>query len=267
MPDTMLPVNPTPQPAPAQPAEPGNVGPWDRDPAPQDRNESDYVLGRLLNLTKTAEGPTVPPVMQSGVRVVSPTAFQITNKVNYEQLTVYTLSWVEAPEMASYQPSYRIRVTGGQGDIYTTVTSSPATIAVPLRNVPGATVTFRLETRLSNGLVASEDTWPATSDVVAPVENFLRKINSSYAADSNDRIIMASMVATPYTLTMPDITTLPTGGLFFYIKIYEGGLTLTLNSFNSVQTMDGVTTQTMDFTNPDRIFLCDGEVWRSFIPT
>lgn len=254
-----------PRPVERKPPQRVRPGPWDRDTDAQDYNEFDYVLGRLQNIQQTAEGSNLPPIVRSGIRVIPPSGFSVVSRQDYEGATVVTLSWLTVPEMQPYNPSYRIRVLGVQGDLYATVTASPATLSIPVQSLASTTITFKLETRLSNGLVSLDDTCPTVAIQISPIWNYTRAITGPYAAGITDRIIYADVSVANYQLTLPDIKTLPVGWIM-YIFVTNGALTLTVAGFNAVQTIDGGASVAMTIANPCKMLLCDGSIWRSFIP-
>lgn len=242
------------------------AGPWSRDVSIQDRNEFDYVIGRLQNITGAAEGPNLPPIVRSGERVISPSNFTVVAQSTLENAEVFTLSWNTPPQIQQYNPTFRVHVEAPLGNQYVTVTSPPATITVPAQGLATANVKFMLETRLANGMVSLADRWPVTMATMTPIENYQRSITASYSADPSNRFIHMDTTAGPITLTLPDVTTLPGGYMLFLNMTIGGGYPVSIAGYTSTQTVDGSASISITTTS-QKWLICTGSVWLSFVPS
>jgi hypothetical protein len=218
------------------------TGPWDRATQSQGANEFDFVIGRLQNIQGAAEGPNLPPPIKSGARVTSPTGFQLAGPITLlEGRASVPLTWSEPAELLAWQPTYRVRCTGGHGDIFVSVKNAPAVISVPMQ-VANGVVTFKLETRLSNGLVAAEEFWPSFSATLSPPESYIRAVATTATATDTDRVFLVDLSGGDFTINLFNINELPLG--FHYVIVITdngGGGTVTLDPSGATLINGGAT--------------------------
>ena len=231
--------------SPKAPGDKPNSGPWSRDPDLGTEAERYFIIDRLFNLNKSAEGPTLPPAVTLNQRVQASSGLRVVKEENFEGMTVLTVAWDQFSGLAPYQPSYRVRVTGSIMDTYYSVTGSPARVTIPNQG-RDRQVTISLETRLSNGLVASPAYWPQIAYTISPPESYTRAISAAYSCTTTDRVILAD-ITNPYTLTLCSIDELSPG--FEYTVIVTAGAgPLTIAGSNTAQTVNGAASQTTTVT-------------------
>lgn len=124
------------------------------------RHDSDYLIGRLVNYTKAAEGPILPNRLQGGdERVYAAQRFTVART---ELLpaggTRFTLTWAAPQEQQtdylSHYNIYMLNEVGGvvQPRLVTSARQAPAVL--DYEKVEFTTLTFLIQTVLKNGQVS-----------------------------------------------------------------------------------------------------------------
>lgn len=122
-------------------------------------SEDEFVLARLKNTTKSAEGSNLPPQLSAGIRVPLVTGLKInrTTLFNTNTSIQYILTWNNA--IGSNIDHYNIYISNSS-DPKGTITSpliiknSPAYILVPVSPNANSKNIITLQTVLSNGLMS-----------------------------------------------------------------------------------------------------------------
>lgn len=126
---------------------------------PPQQIEQNYALNRLINYTKSAEGPILPNRMQGGnERVYTVTNLQVAKVERVGANTNFTLTWSEpsqpqADQLSFYQVFIFDQNLGITQPLATTlVRSSPAVVSIAAPE--GSVFTFLVQTMLMNGQVS-----------------------------------------------------------------------------------------------------------------
>lgn len=134
-------------------------------------SEFNFVVGRLINQTNTAEGSNLPPKQSGDIRVPIVRNLKLIKSIRYFGGTQFTLSWESPPDDQQRISHYTVYIfgllSGNQQPLApTAVTGSPAEVRVTSNEI--ATVTFRVQTVLKNGQVSELTKSPTCAGSTAP---------------------------------------------------------------------------------------------------
>tara|TARA_R110000868_G_scaffold4119_12_gene25036 strand:+ start:312 stop:719 length:408 start_codon:yes stop_codon:yes gene_type:complete len=128
---------------------------------------ANYVLARLSNFSKAAEGATLPPKMGQNARVPSIKSPFVARAETVTGGTVYTLVFDEPRGNNIYAIYYKLESaltnTISQYSGPATATASPISIFVP--SAAGKKITFYLQTQLSSGFTTPIQESPTCTSI------------------------------------------------------------------------------------------------------
>lgn len=130
------------------------------------------LVARLTNLNQAAEGATLPPRLQGGVRVPPPTTARAAFAGTVGSASQYIISWERptsiSPALIDHYNVVANEVRDGVTRLQATlqVPGSPATIQL-IPNPPSA-ILFQIQTVLTNGQTSPLELSPVVSVGTAP---------------------------------------------------------------------------------------------------
>jgi len=134
--------------------------------------KTEFIVGRLLNQTGSAEGPTLPPKQKGSFRVPVVSHLKLARTSSFSGGTQFTLTW-EDPEDPQNIAQYNVFVKGALSDNREpmgpyTFKRSPANVRVIADAI--SHVVLVVQTQLKNGMVSDVTFSPSVSGVtVSPV--------------------------------------------------------------------------------------------------
>lgn len=220
-----------------------------------ENRESEFVLERLFNPNRRAEGTNVPPPIQKGrFRVPLVQGLELLRTQSYQGGTQFTLVWSTPPRFRNQIDHYNVYVKGLYDNSETpqgpwTVQESPGQIKVNARTaVP---VTLIVQTVLKNGMVSDLPSSPAVSGYTAAgtftsgdyPDNTIPGSALEYA---NEHLILrAKGLSNPAVweefFTVTKITdadspySLPTTAIILLINASSGNVTVNLPTVSTTQ--------------------------------
>lgn len=132
-------------------------------------SEDDFILGRIKNYGRAAEGTLLPPPQVGEFRIPLVTRLSIAKRETYMGGTQFTLVWmsVEANDSALAVSHYQVNVrslgtnTSKVAMSPVTIDNSPAVIRVDSKSA--TRVVFTVQTVLTNGQISDFETSPTTA--------------------------------------------------------------------------------------------------------
>lgn len=216
-----------------------------------DNSVNTLIVNRLLNESGESEGPNIAPEVKGGIRVLPVSEFRIVHQEEGKYCTRFILSWLENPQMTLWQPHYAVYTYAQQAavrwrgeNLNSTIWSGPLqdpvlTVAPPCEVViwgyQRQPVVFAVQTRLSNGMVSSQDSMPTCGATCDPYWFADRTVTASYSCTIDDETIWADATAGAITITLFDSLQLPRARTYTVKKIDTSANAVTVQGFNSQQ--------------------------------
>ncbi len=125
------------------------------------RQTDAFTIGRVQNLTNSAEGPNLPPRLQGNTRVPVVTEFKVLTRAGFLGGTEFVLYFLQPPgtlKISTYNILYKAEGASSFSSAGSSATS-PVTIRIPIADP--VNVVFKCQTNLGNGFISDINISPS----------------------------------------------------------------------------------------------------------